>query len=267
MPPKPLKMVLISDVHIGTNKLHEGENKTLAARARALLRYLVNRINNEIRPEFVVQLGDLIEDEDAETDEENYSTALEILKDLTVPIYHVVGNRDQANQDLKQIRTMLGYPRLYYSFDSGAFHLIVLLSTSKNHAEIHVDETQRKWLVDDLTATTKPTVVFIHHPIDDQDLTDFYRFANNSHGCFVEERVEIRSLLAQSGKVRAVFNGHVHRNNLEVYDGIGYVTLQSLVENLSDTRHDPSESFAVVELTETEIRVEIEGMDPAEYRF
>ncbi len=266
MPPKPFKIALITDIHFGTDKPYEGELKTLSSRALSLVRYLVTRMNNEIRPDFVVQLGNLIEDEDEETDEENYQTAVDAFKRLTMPVYHLVGSCEQVNLDLKQIRSMLGYPKLHYSFDAGAFHFVVLFATTKNHTEIHVDEPQRKWLEEDLTETSKPTIVFIHHPIDDQDLTGSFRFEEHPDQCFVEERVKIRETLARSGKVRAVFSGHVHRNNLQVHDGIGYVTLQSLVENISD-RKDASESFAIVTLSEDEIRVEIEGMDPAEYRF
>jgi Icc protein len=184
-----------------------------------------------------------------------------------MPVYHVVGNHEQVNLDLKHIAGKLNYPKLYYSFEAGNFHFVVLFSTSKDHTAIHVDEAQRKWLAEDLEATSKPTFVFIHHPIDDQDLTGSFWFEKYPNFCFVEERVEIRETLARSGKVRAVFNGHVHRNNLQSHDGIHYVTVQSLVENMSDSRKVPSESYAVVTFGDDEIRVEVEGMDPAEYRF
>jgi predicted phosphodiesterase len=77
----------------------------------------------------------------------------------------------------------------------------------------------------------------------------------------------VRELLARSGKVRVVFNGHVHRNNIEEIGGIHYVSIQSLVENVSETRKLPSESYAVVSLTEDLITVQVEGMDPAEFRI
>lgn len=266
MPLKPFKFVIISDIHFGSDKASNGVHKKLPSRALSLLRYLVNRINSEIRPSFVVQLGDAIEDEDAETDEENYDTIIEAFKPLSIPVYHVIGNKEQVNFDLKQLCSILKYPKPYYSFDSDAFHFIVLFSASRSDSEIKIDTAQRKWLEEDLFSSKNPAVIFLHHPLDEQDLTDNFWFEKNPEKCFVEEREGIREIIARSGKVLAVFNGHVHRNNLQFHDDIPYITLQSLVENLSERSKTPSESFAVVTLTESEIRVEIEGMDPAEYR-
>lgn len=267
MPLKPFTFVLISDIHFGTDKLHDGVYKKLPSRALSLTRYMVNRINNELRPSFVVQLGDAIEDEDAEVDEENYSTIIEAFKPLTMPIYHVVGNKEQVNLDLDQIRTVLKYPKLYYSFDSGDFHCAVLFSTSKSESEINIDEEQRKWLEADLNTTKKPTMIFLHHPLDDQDLSDSFWYEDKPEQCFVKERMAAREIIARSGKVLAVFNGHVHRNNLHSHDDVPYITLQSLVENVTEKSKTPSETFAVVTVTTAEIRVEIEGINPTEYRI
>lgn len=258
---------MLADIHYGTDKQHEGRIKTLSSRALSLTRYLVTRMNNEIRPAFVVQLGDLIENDDAELDEENFETMIDALKQLSMPVYHVVGNQEQCNLDLKVISAKLKYPKLYYSFDSGDYHFVVLFVTSKSPDEIHVDTAQRKWLAEDLSKTLKPTVLFVHYPIDEPDLTDSFWLERNPNQCFVAERVDIRDTLSSSGKVIAVFNGHLHRNNLLSHGGINYVSLQSLVENMSAKGKTASETFAVVTLTDKEIRVEIEGLDPAEYRI
>jgi predicted phosphodiesterase len=267
MAQKPFTFVLISDIHFGADKLHNGFCKKLSSRALSLVRYMVNRINSELRPSFVVQLGDAIEDEDAETDEENYSTIIEAFKPLTMPIYHVVGNKEQVNLSLDHVNGSLNYPKLYYSFDSGDYHFVVLFSLSRSEGEISIDETQLKWLEADLGLTKKKTVIFLHHPLDDQDLSESFWFEGKPDLCFVAERVSVREVIARSGKVIAVFNGHVHRNNLQFHDDIAYITIQSLVENLTEKSKTPSESFAVVTLSKAEIRVEIEGLNPEEYRI
>jgi predicted phosphodiesterase len=267
MASKAQKIVLIADIHKGQDKTEEGKHQKLSSRALSLLKYLVGHCNKDIQPEFVVQLGNLIEDEDAEEDAENYDSVMDALRALTMPLHVLVGDCDQVNLDIKKQRKSLKHPQLYYSFDSGAFHFVVLFSSATNHSDIHVDQPQRKWLEADLAATDKQTILFIHHPIDDQDMSGNYWYEKNPEQCFVEERVELRDMLSRTGKVRAVFSGHVHRNNLEEHGGVHYVSLQSLVENVSDTRKVPSESFAIVTLTEDATRVEIEGMDPAEFRF
>lgn len=267
MPPKPFRFVIVSDVHIGSDNPQEGRYKNLPSRALGLLRYLVSRIGDEIKPDFVVQLGNLIQAEDPEEDEENYSKGMDAFKQLSVPVYHLVGNHEQKHLDLQQIRTRLKYQEFYFSFDSGQFHFVVLFAEDSGTGSIRIDPVQREWLEEDLRATKNPTIVFMHHPVDDHDLTGNSWFEDTPERCFVDDSVKVRAVLARSGKVCAVFSGHAHVNHLQSIDDIHYVTIQSLVENVTKSGKTPSESFAVVTLGQNEMRVEIEGMAPAEYRL
>ena len=266
MPPKPLKVVLIADIHIGVAQPEPCTR--LPERARGLLKYVVQRINAEMRPDFVVQLGDLIEAEDEETDEENYETGLDVLRELKMPCYHVVGNQDQTNLSLTKLAALVDRPKFYYSFDSGAFHFVVIFGQSSDRGAVVFDEVQQKWLQQDLAATEKPAVVFSHLPLHEEDNEAAIAAGENVlTGFSLEQRRMIRNILARSGKVRAVFNGHLHKNELNTVDSICYVSIQSLVQNISPVRKDASESFAVISLGESSSRVEVEGMDPAEYHF
>ena len=68
--------------------------------------------------------------------------------------------------------------------------------------------------------------------------------------------------------MRVVFNGHVHRNHLDVIAGIPYVTIQSLIENLDeDAPGRPAAAHAVATITESRIVVRVRGNDPARYQF
>ncbi len=265
MPFKPFKVVVINDIVYGADKPRNGQLKSLPSRALSLLRYLVNRINMEIRPEFVVILGSLIEDEDEETDKENHETILDVLKELSMPVYHVAGSNEQVNLGKQRIAALLKYPRLYYSFDSGDYHFVALFSESKNQQEVHISDEQQHWLKQDLDESKKPVLVFVHHLLNEQELAENFWYQQYPNACFVEERVQVRELLARSGKVKAVISGCVHQNNLQEHDGIQYVSLQSLVENMSKHGKTASESFTILTLSKSEIRVEIEGLDRAEY--
>jgi alkaline phosphatase len=267
MPLKPFKFALIADIHYGSDKQEDGRVKRLASRALSLSKYLVTRMNNEIRPAFLVQLGNLIEDEDAETDEDNYATMLEALKPLTMPIYHVIGDCEQVNLDLQQIRTTLKYPNLYYSFDAGEFHFVVLFALSRATGGFVIDDAQRKWLATDLDTATKPTIIFTHRALDEPDLAEGPPIEQPPDDSSISDRAGILRILAASNKVIAVFNGNADKNSLQEFAGINYIGLQSLVENISPKGKTCSESFAVVTLDDAEIRVEIPGMDPAEYRI
>ena len=82
----------------------------------------------------------------------------------------------------------------------------------------------------------------------------------------VGNRKEIRDIFEESGKVIAVFNGHTHWNKMDVHNGIPYFNITSIVENF---RNDgtPSASYAIVDIDENEIHVEIGGEDRAHYMY
>jgi len=262
MPPKPLKFVIIADAHIGSAQQRKPPTR-YPERARSLLRWVVSKTNTEITPDFVVQLGDVIEAADAEDDEDNLSTAADILRELQAPVYHAIGNHEQTHLPPQKVCTILKVHRAFYSFQSGGFHCLVLFS-EKNGDEWSISKDQLKWLEQELAAVDRRALVFSHFPLVDAVLDDT---AEEASLVQLENRAEVRNLLVQSGKVRAVFSGHWHKNSFEEIGGINYISIQSLVQNLSDLRPTTSESFAVAKIFEDHATVEINGMDPAEFRF
>jgi hypothetical protein len=108
----------------------------------------------------------------------------------------------------------------------------------------------------------------MHHSASEQDLEDSFWFKGLAHLALVRERAELRKILEDSKKVRAVFNGHVHRNHLDVINGIPYVTFQSLIENLDeDAPGRPAAAYAVARIDSDRIVVRVHGNDPARYQF
>ena len=80
----------------------------------------------------------------------------------------------------------------------------------------------------------------------------------------IHHREEIRKILEDSKKVRAVFNGHLHWNKMDVHNGIPYFNIQSLVENFKG-EDQPSKTWAIVEITPKAINVDIQGADKQMY--
>lgn len=72
----------------------------------------------------------------------------------------------------------------------------------------------------DLAGTEKPVVVFAHQRLD--------REPADSHT--VKQAPEVRKILEMSGKVKAVFQGHSHENDLRTVAGIPYCTLKAVGE-------------------------------------
>src|SRR5262249_12711917 len=156
----------------------------------------------------------------------------------------------------------------YYSFDRAGCHLVVLHTREKKDVEITVGRTQLEWLAADLAATRLPTVVLMHHSAADQDLRGNRWFEGSPHLCLVRERRAIRVLFAEHGGVRAGFNGHLHWNHPDGIDGIPFVTVQSLIENVDeDAPGRPAAAHAVVRADPRRIVVEVEGAERARYQF
>ena len=256
-----MRFAIVTDIHIGEERPYEGLIRKLSRFSLSSLEKIVNRINSELDCAFMVQLGDLIEDgKDAEEDLANYMKGIAAFAACKIPVLHLLGNHEQVNLDYEQVCRAAGLKNLHYSCEIEGYKQICLFSHSKDHTDIYVDEQQLRWLEQQLTDAQKPCLIFIHHPIDEQDLKGSFWFEKYPDYCFVQQRNRIRKLLEDSGKVIAVFNGHVHRNYFSTINGIHYFSLQSLVERMPGL-NQPGETHAFIEVNPDQIVVDIHGFD------
>lgn len=184
--------------------------------------------------------------------------AVSILSTYDGPIHHVIGNHDVYDLSKEEYLAGTGGEQTYYSFDLGGYHFVVLdAQYNKDGVDYgHVSwmvqgtipEPELAWLRDDLASTDSPTVVSIHQPLDaDYTLT--------AGGPTVSNHLEVRDVLAQSGRVIAVFQGHDHDNNYSLIDGIHYVTFAGMVDHLDPT----PPTWAQVSLDPSTQTITIEG--------
>jgi Icc protein len=266
-----LTIALVTDLHFGPEASFGGKLRKLTARAPELARAFVRRMNDEIRPDLVVNLGDDIEDEGLEADRARYSECIGILREARAELVNVAGNHDTIHLsplDLKEIWGDVDGGELYCSFDRAGIHFVVLHTRERKDLDVSVGPEQIAWLEADLRAHPGPTVALMHHSAADQDLRGNRWFEGSPHICLVRERRKIRELFEAHGDVRAVFNGHLHWNHLDVIRGIPYVTLQSLIENLDDDAPGrAAAAHAVVRIGKKRIVVEVEGAERARYQF
>jgi Icc protein len=266
-----LKIALVTDIHFGPEASFGGKLRKLTAQAPALLEAFVARMNERDTPDLVVNLGDDIEDESLSADRARYASCIGILRGLRAEVVHVAGNHDTIYQSPADLRAAWGKEpegELYSSFDRGGFHFIVLHTRERKDLDVSVGAEQLGWLEQDLRENPGPTIVLMHHSAADQDLKGNRWFEGSPHICLVRERRAIRKLLVAHGGVRAVFNGHLHWNHLDLCDGIPFVTVQSLIENLDDDAPGrAAAAHALVRLDAKRIVVEIEGAERARYQF
>ena len=266
-----LTLALVTDLHFGPEARFAGKLRKLTAHAGDLARAFVERMNRDVKPDLVVNLGDDIEDESLEADRARYVECQTILRGCDAELVNVAGNHDTIHLGADDLLAAWGSPLgapLYRSFDRGGFHLVVLHTRERKDHDVSVGDAQLAWLAADLAANAGPTIVLMHHSAADQDLRGNRWFEGLPHICLVRERRKLRALFEQHGEVRAVFNGHLHWNHVDVIRGLPYVTVQSLIENLDDDAPGrAAAAHAVVRVAPKRIVVEVEGAERARYQF
>ncbi|WP_044134762.1 metallophosphoesterase family protein [Verrucomicrobium spinosum] len=222
-----LRIGLLTDLHYGdkeptkTRYYRETPGKLKEAVAKF----------NEIKPAFVIELGDLIDQ--APTVEQEIAWLEEIdmiYAGLTCPRHYVLGNHCVATLTKEEFAQHSGASKKpHYSFDQNGVHFVVLDACyrsdgapyGRNNADwkdANVPEAELEWLRKDLAATAGPVVVFAHQRLDEA--------APHS----VLNATAVRKVLEDSGKVLAVFQGHSHKNDYQEIQGIHYCTLVALIE-------------------------------------
>ncbi len=204
--PRPLRFGVIADVH--QDIMHDGVER---------LRAFIDAMS-AADPNFVVQLGDFCVPHDRNRE------FLETWNRFKGSKYHVIGNHDTDggfNRD--QVVKYYGMPSRYYSYDCKAVHFVVLDGNDRGGVAKgyprHIGQEQLQWLAKDLRATKKPTVVFVHQPLDSKG--------------GVDNREDVRGVLEKANtdagwiKVMAVLAGHNHIDYVSSRNGIYYVTVNS----------------------------------------
>lgn len=181
----------------------------------------------------LIELGDLIDAAPSVSDEMSY---LEVINDQLTELCgqrrYVLGNHCVDTLKKSEFLDTVGQEASYGSVQLEGAHLIFLDACFRSDGEpyqrrnfewtdANIPEQELKWLEKDLESADGSVVVFAHQRLD----------VDNHYG--VKNQRAVRRILEKSGKVRAVFQGHSHSNDLKVHNGIPYVTLVAMVEGES----------------------------------
>ncbi|MBC7808382.1 MAG: metallophosphoesterase [Akkermansiaceae bacterium] len=225
-----LKVALITDVHYadadtkGTRYYRESLGK---------MREAVSRLNRE-KVDVAVALGDLI---DTPTPP-NVAKETGFLRTITgefgklnAPRHFVLGNHCVSGLTKEQFLTGCEQPRSWYSFDKGGVHCVILDACFRadgvayapggfKWTDTDIPAPEREWLEKDLQSAKGQVLVFVHQRLDAPENVDY----------LIHSAPAVRTILEKSGKVLAVFQGHSHKNELQMINEIPYLTMAAMIE-------------------------------------
>ena len=206
---------------------------------------------NRTGPEFVIQLGDIIDGGDNAAAE--MQSVVDIYDTLTMPHYHVLGNHDFSGIDRDTTMGMLGLKQGWYAFDVKGWRFIVLdtqdraieggwredseqykqsaamlkdaQAARKPNAQSYnggFSDEQLQWLdaqLNDADTQNKSVILFGHLPLMPQGET---------HTAWNAE--EVVAVIEKHDCVRAYFCGHRHGGGYTLHNNIHYLTFEAMVD-------------------------------------
>lgn len=205
------------------------------------------RIFNGERPDFVVNLGDMIDHE-----LRSFDGILPLFKQINSPVYHILGNHDyEVTADQKEhMHTLLGIQKYYY-FQVKGWRFVVLdgneISTFANlegtpkyrEAKQKLRELeylqkpnamfwngglsgkQFEWLkgvLDEARDAGEKVIIFCHYPV----------YPPDKHNLWNDD--EIHLLFKKYCHVKLWLSGHNHHGNYGQYGDVHFVNAKGMVE-------------------------------------
>lgn len=284
-----LKFAMITDVHYGNRTCLENcgpENPNYQATLRHLQENALRLTRgieyiNQAGVDFTVCLGDVLDsdfpgvDNDATFsqkvnrvlgDAEDISN---VLGSLDQELHYVLGNHDLYVLEGEQCLDALGLSTRQwnpergqsYSFDRNGIHFVVLDANFKqddspnhgraytNYLETYIPRRGLEWLADDISETRDDTIIFVHQPI----------YAEGGYEvAAIQNREDVREQLERvsNGRIRAVFQGHIHTSQANNVGGIPYVSLPAVTQQ-HNVRKVPLSVVSVY----TDGSMAVEGID------
>ncbi len=209
---EPLKIGFITDAHFYGKK--NGKEWEINWRSRDAMLRFIDKMNNEFKPDLIVENGDLVDGRDHNS-LEDWKIADKMMQKLKMPYYHVIGNHEMRSFDKTTWLELTNYEKPYYYNDIKGYRIIILdgnhfpggkdTSPEKEYYPGNLGSEQWQWLevaLKDAAMNDKDPVIFVHQPPAETD-------ARPNWQLFPEGK-KLHNLFNKY-KVRTVFSGHIER--------------------------------------------------------
>jgi 3',5'-cyclic-AMP phosphodiesterase len=216
------RWALFSDTHIPENPLEEYRGFKPVVNLTMVIRQVA-----EAKLDGGLICGDLARLAGLPGD---YEALVELLEPIATkfPLALVLGNHDHRDNFLKalgstQKSALPVKNRHMLAIDAGPVELITLDSLIQpNFTPGLLGKAQREFLKERLAQQRKPTILFVHHTLDDNDgaLLDVPRLFD---------------IVKSAPAVKAIVYGHSHVYKYEVWEGIHLINLPAVGYNFRDS--------------------------------
>lgn len=171
-------------------------------------------------PDVVIVTGDLVDSGNSL----EYTTFLEIMTGVAVPLLPVVGNHD----DRKSLAQAFGLrsrfnvqPRfVQYAIEDFAVRILVVDTVTQNSDEPSLCEDRLAWIESRLAEDTRPTLIAMHHP-------PFIGGVAWMKPTVTNWAAQLAGIVARHPSIVRITCGHVHRAMTVMWAGICTMTAPS----------------------------------------
>jgi len=242
------KIVVFSDLHYAPElPINNGSRieRKLIQHSLDILKKLIYEINNILKPNVVINLGDLVEDfNDHDKDIENLKYVWNKFKEINSNFYSLIGNHDlRSMASRREVEEIMGYKHSTFSVNECGLHLVFLGTYVNNDIgseEGGIFKTQFlsnediEWLRNDLKDNKLPVLVFCHFGIAEDNMKGNWWFEDFPECALLGNRKELKEILEKENNLIAVFSGHQHWTKKLVENNVNYYILGSLTENINN---------------------------------
>lgn len=265
------KIVIFSDLHYAPETpVNNGSiiERKLMQHAIPLLNQLIDEINNKIKPDLVLNLGDLVEDfNDHDKDIENLNYIWKEFQKIDFPFYSCIGNHDLRSMlSRREVEEIMGYEHSTFSFNIAGIHIIILGTFVNNEMGTEnggifktqfISDEDIKWLEKDLHTNKLPAIVCTHFGVAEDDMKGNWWFEKNPENALLGNRKKIKEIFRNDKNLMAVFSGHQHWTKKIMEDEIPYYIIGCMTEDINEDG-TPDGVYFIVEFDGEKISVKEE---------
>jgi len=231
-----VKFLLFSDFHHGPDLYIGGTMDTVR---------LFRRRAEEEGCDFIIHAGDFSFGRPEDRD------IVLFYRDFHIPSYHTLGNHDANLTPYKQVLRDFGLTEGHFFFDCNGYRMIAVdpnytldngkyyhytskddpewQAFSENATGDHIPPEQLDWLKDTIDSSPYPCLIISHQSLE-----------REIDG--VKEQAKVRAIINAANKKRRhsvlmCMNGHHHRDNFRLLDGVLYWDVNAVTYDWVEKRH------------------------------